>query len=161
VIVFCAKAFATCGFLSYLPSRLFPRPDGALTGAGLVGTLAGAATLPLLPVKASQQLYLLIGFFFLSVLACDIAEKALGKKDDPRLVLDEWIGYWITMCFHPITWFSVILGFIVFRIFDVLKPLWIRRAANLPGGWGVVVDDVLAGVVANLVVQLVGYIYRF
>ncbi|WP_246029379.1 phosphatidylglycerophosphatase A family protein [Pedobacter nototheniae] len=81
--------------------------------------------------------------------------EAIWGKDHGRVVIDEIAGMCITLLWVPIKWEYIILGLILFRFFDILKPLFIRRLEALPGGWGVMADDVLAGVYANLVLQLV------
>jgi phosphatidylglycerophosphatase A len=80
-------------------------------------------------------------------------------KDSSRVVIDEAAGMCITLLFIPeATTITVILAFVLFRFFDILKPLYIRRAEALPGGWGVMMDDVLAGIYSNLVLQGIIYI---
>jgi phosphatidylglycerophosphatase A len=102
----------------------------------------------------------LIGFFFLSVWIAENAETFFGKKDDPRIVIDEVIGFLITMLWIPKTTRFIIIGFFLFRFFDILKPFPIRRLERrLKGGFGVVLDDVMAGVYANIVHHLLGRIY--
>jgi phosphatidylglycerophosphatase A len=102
----------------------------------------------------------LIGFFFLSVWIAENAETFFGKKDDPRIVIDEVIGFLITMLWIPKTTRFIIIGFFLFRFFDILKPFPIRRLERrLKGGFGVVLDDVMAGVYANIVLHLLGRIY--
>jgi len=98
----------------------------------------------------------LIGFFFLSVWLSENAEIFFGKKDDPRIVIDEVIGFLITMLWVPKTIRFIIIGFFLFRFFDILKPFPIRRLEKrLKGGFGVVLDDVAAGVYANIVLRLI------
>src|SRR4030043_1332391 len=97
----------------------------------------------------------LIGFFFLSVWISENAERLFGKKDDQRIVIDEVIGFLITMLWVPKTICFTIIGFFLFRFFDILKPFPIRRLEKrLKGGFGVVLDDVMAGVYANIVLHL-------
>ena len=97
----------------------------------------------------------LIGFFFLSVWISENAEIFFGKKDDQRIVIDEMMGFLITMLWVPKTILFVIVGFFLFRFFDILKPFPIRRLEKrLKGGFGVVLDDVMAGVYANIILQL-------
>ena len=98
----------------------------------------------------------LIGFFFLSVWVSENAERLFGKKDDQRIVIDEIIGFLITMLWVPKTIRFIIIGFFLFRFFDILKPFPIRRLEKrLKGGFGVVLDDVAAGVYANIVLRLI------
>jgi phosphatidylglycerophosphatase A len=103
----------------------------------------------------------LIGFFFLSVWISENAERLFGKKDDPRIVIDEIMGFLITMLWVPKTLPFVIMGFFLFRFFDILKPFPIRRLEKrLRGGFGVVLDDVAAGVYANIVLQFICLVAR-
>jgi phosphatidylglycerophosphatase A len=98
----------------------------------------------------------LVGFFFLSVWVSGNAERLFGKEDDQRIVIDEVIGFLITMLWVPKTIRFIIIGFVLFRFFDILKPFPIRRLEKrLKGGFGVVLDDVAAGVYANIVLRLI------
>jgi phosphatidylglycerophosphatase A len=97
----------------------------------------------------------LIGFFFLAVWVSEKTEAVFGKKDDQRIVIDEMMGFFITMLWVPKTPLFILVGFILFRFFDILKPFPIRRLEKrLKGGWGVVLDDVMAGVYANILLHL-------
>ena len=75
-------------------------------------------------------------------------------KDNNRVVIDEISGMCITLLFVPVSLKYIISGFILFRFFDIVKPLFIRKMESLPGGWGVMADDVLAGVYANIILQI-------
>jgi len=102
----------------------------------------------------------LIGFFFLSVWISEKAEIFFVKKDDQRIVIDEIVGFLITMLWIPKTTRFIIIGFILFRFFDILKPFPIRRLEKgLKGGYGVVLDDVVAGVYANIILQIISYYF--
>ncbi len=74
--------------------------------------------------------------------------------DDPRIVIDEVAGVWLACAGLPRTALPMILGFVLFRVFDVWKGPWGRTAARLPGGFGIVADDLAAGVIANLGARL-------
>ena len=98
----------------------------------------------------------LIGFFFLSVWISENAEMFFGKQDDPRIVIDEMIGFLITMLWFPKATLFIIVGFFLFRFFDILKPFPIRHLERkFGGGFGVVLDDVMAGVYANIILRLI------
>ena len=74
---------------------------------------------------------------------------------DPKFVVcDEFIGMWAALLWVPKEWAFLLGAFLLFRLFDITKPLFIRRLERLPGGLGVVADDVMAGIFANLVLQL-------
>jgi phosphatidylglycerophosphatase A len=98
----------------------------------------------------------LVGFFFVSVWVSENGERLFRKKDDQRIVIDEIIGFLITMLWVPKTVRFVVTGFFLFRFFDILKPFPIRRFEKVfKGGFGVVLDDVVAGVYANIVLRLI------
>lgn len=90
------------------------------------------------------------------VFVSDQLEPEWGK-DPSKIVNDEAIGMWIAIFFLPVNIYYLIAGFVLFRIFDIWKPLGIRKLEALPGGWGVMMDDVLAGIYANLILQ--AYVY--
>ena len=97
---------------------------------------------------------MLAGVYF-----CEAADRVLGEKDSGKIVIDEVAGYLVTMAFLPVTVYTVAAGFFLFRFFDVLKPQpakWVED--NLPGGAGVLFDDVVAGIYANICLQL---LYHF
>lgn len=75
------------------------------------------------------------------------------EHDDQRIVIDEVVGVWATLIFIPISWKTIILSFILFRIYDIWKPLGIRRFDNLKSDISVIVDDLLAGVYANITLR--------
>ncbi len=85
-------------------------------------------------------------------------EKYWGK-DSYRVVIDEVAGMWLTMLFIPPTWYYLLTGLVLFRFFDIVKPLYIRKMEDLPGGTGVMMDDMLAGVYANILMHLVILIF--
>lgn len=74
--------------------------------------------------------------------------KASGKGDPGEVVLDEWAGCWLALMFGPADWRWVLLQFILFRIFDISKPLGVKSLEKLPAPWGVLADDLLAGLYA-------------
>ena len=76
-------------------------------------------------------------------------------EDSYRVVIDEVAGMCITLLFIPVKWPYMLTGLVLFRFFDIVKPLYIRKMELLDGGWGVMMDDVLAGVYANLILQVI------
>lgn len=77
--------------------------------------------------------------------------------DPDRVVIDEVAGMCVSLLFLPVKIKFIIAGFILFRFFDILKPLGIKKMEKLPGGWGIMFDDVLAGIYTNLILQMVFY----
>jgi phosphatidylglycerophosphatase A len=76
-------------------------------------------------------------------------------EDSPKIVVDEVAGMCLTLLFIPVRWPYVICGLILFRFFDIAKPLYIRKMESFPGGWGVMMDDVLAGIYSNIILQVI------
>jgi phosphatidylglycerophosphatase A len=134
---------------------------------GTVGTLAGCLILLFLKTalpeqfaggraQASWQLLLAIGFLLLGIKSSREMEKEWGP-DPQKVVADEIAGLWIAMIAVPVSLKNLAIAFVLFRIFDIWKPLGIRRMERLPGGWGVMMDDVLAGIYSCLLLH--GWLY--
>jgi len=79
----------------------------------------------------------------------------IWEHDSQKIVIDEVVGVWIAMLFIPSSWLNYLLAFVLFRFFDIAKPLFIRKIDNLKSSWSIMLDDVVAGVYANLVLQLI------
>ena len=91
-----------------------------------------------------------------SIFICQIYEKNTESHDSKEIVIDEVVGFLITMTWLPVTWQSAVFGFVVFRFLDILKPPPIRQLdQKVQGGVGVVIDDVAAGILANILLQIV------
>ena len=127
---------------------------------GTFGSLIGlplAFLLSRLNLLLSASFILLFVFFAIAVASA--AEKILSKKDPAKIVIDEIAGLMVTFAGLPFNLGTAIAGFIIFRAFDILKPFPIRALERkVPGGGGVVLDDVLAGIYANLILRLAFYI---
>jgi len=76
-------------------------------------------------------------------------------KDSSKIVIDEVAGMSASLLFVPVRWKYVITAFILFRFFDIVKPLYIRGLEKFPRGWGVMADDLLAGLYTNIIMQIV------
>jgi phosphatidylglycerophosphatase A len=135
-------------------------------GTGLLpiapGTWGTLVTIPiywiLMELGISLPIYLLICLlmFLAGIGLCARTTADAGVHDHGAIVWDEMVGYLLTMTLLPFTWTWIIAGFFVFRIFDVLKPWpinWVDR--NIHGGFGIMLDDVLAGLASCLVLHLV------
>lgn len=95
---------------------------------------------------------MILAFFFIGVKSANEMEKEWGH-DAQRIVIDEMVGVWIPLILMPINWLTLLLAFVLFRFFDIAKPLGIRNMERFKGGWGVMMDDVLAGVYAWVVLK--------
>jgi phosphatidylglycerophosphatase A len=125
---------------------------------GTAGTLVGILIcLPLIPLPWILRLLLVLALLALSFYVSDQAEKIYKRKDDQRIVIDEIIGFQITMLPVEINVLSICAGFVLFRIFDIWKPFPVRNMQGFPGGWGIVADDVAAGIYAGMVLWLLTY----
>jgi len=90
----------------------------------------------------------------LAIWAADRAERAADVKDPRWIVIDETVGMMVALAFVRGPWIIWPVGFVLFRFFDVVKPYPARRAERFPGGVGIVLDDLLAGLYTNLVLQI-------
>lgn len=135
---------------------------------GTVGSAVGAALVALLwwqvPARAEQALILaaaIVAVFFLGVWAATEAEKHFERTDPGTVVIDEVAGQFATLLLAPhYNWKWLLGGFLLFRIFDIIKPFPARRAERLPGGWGIMTDDVIAGLYGLVVMQGLGLILK-
>ena len=130
---------------------------GYIKGGGTIAAIVTCAIIWLLwYAVVSPWMFLLagIGITLLGVFVGNKVEPYWGK-DSYRVVIDEVAGMWITMLFIPPNFWLLIIGLVLFRFFDILKPLYIRKMEAIPGGWGVMMDDVLAGVYSNMILQLI------
>jgi phosphatidylglycerophosphatase A len=133
-----------------------------LGGAGRSPIIPGTAgTLAALPLAVAAGLWLptwgyvlvTLAVAGLGVWAAEVAAPLLGARDPGPIVVDEAAGLLVTLCGVPITWASVAGAFILFRIMDVVKPAPAGRVESLPGGWGIMADDLIAGVYASLALR--------
>ena len=142
-IVQCAATFFFVGRISKAP--------------GTWGTLA-AIPLWYFLAQLSPLIYMSVVFIllFLGILVCQLYEKNKGTHDSKEIVIDEVVGFLITMTWLPLTWQSLVVGFILFRFFDIVKPPPIRQLdQKVKGGVGVMIDDVAAGIVSNVILQII------
>ena len=130
---------------------------GYVKGGGTVAAVVCCALLYLARpggalLDLGPALLLTAGLLALGTLAAQRVEPLWGK-DSYRVVIDEVAGMWVGMLLVPITGPRLLAGLVLFRFFDIVKPLFIRRMEQLPGGVGVMMDDVLAGVYTNVLLQ--------
>lgn len=129
------------------------------------GTLAAIVTCPL--IWAIWQLNiswaLPVATVLVTLLGIYVGNKVEPEwgKDSYRVVIDEVAGMMVTMLFVPANLYLLAIGLVLFRLFDIVKPLYIRRMEALPAGTGVMMDDVLAGVYGNIVLQVVVVLFKF
>lgn len=128
-------------------------PIGYVKGGGsIAAALAAVCWHQWMSTAISIQIISVLIVFFLGVWVSNQLEKHWGK-DSSKIVIDEVLGMMVSLLCLPITFSVVLTGFILFRFFDITKVLGIRKAEQLPGGWGVMTDDLWSGVYANLLLQ--------
>jgi phosphatidylglycerophosphatase A len=146
-----ASVFLATG-LSVGNSPFAPGTFGSLLGIpicfglaelGVAGSLAGIAAFVLLAVRLAGR-----------------AEQLIGKKDASAIVIDEVAGMLVTLAGLPLTPLNLTAGFALFRVLDVIKPFPARQIdRNMAGGWGVVLDDVVAGVYTNIFLRVIALFF--
>lgn len=156
--------------LNIVPASVWRNPIHFMAfgfGSGAMPVAPGTfGTLMAIPLYLLMQHFSLFWYLFILIIAiligfkiCDIAERDVGVEDHPGIVWDEIVGYGMTMIAAPHGWQWIILGFILFRFFDIWKPQPIRWFNNnVHGGIGVVVDDLLAAIPAWIVLHLIALI---
>lgn len=149
-------------FLLQNPSALLAFGFGSGLAPVMPGTVGTIAAIPfyLLLSQLSFWMYLLavmlasLGGIYL----CDVTAKKMGVHDHGGIVWDEFVGLWITLIAAPPGWPWIVVGFVLFRFFDIVKPWPISVAdRSVKGGWGIMLDDILAGLVAAMVLQVTAY----
>ncbi len=137
----------------------FPYAPGTVGSAIGVGLVAAFDTIPFARAWRAGLLALTAGALFgVGVWAGGLSEKFFGCEDPGYVVIDEVVGQMLTFLLRPhASWKLLLVGFGLFRLFDILKPFPARRAERLTAGWGIMVDDVVAGVYALVVVTLLGH----
>jgi len=92
---------------------------------------------------------------FISIIFSHYSIKIFNSDDPPKVVIDEVAGFFVALLFIPFSILNLFSAFVLFRLFDIWKPLFIKEFEKLPGGLGITLDDVAAGVVANLCLQII------
>ena len=127
-------------------------PKAPGTWGALLGLLLFAA---LKDFPWFVQLFLVLGLSLCGSYGSQVVAKAQGQKDPQEVVIDEIAGQMLTLVGHPFKVWNIVLGFLLFRTFDILKPPPVRQAERLPQGLGIMADDLVAGLLANLCLWLI------
>ena len=141
-----AIGFATVGPFGFVP-----------IAPGTAGSVAGLALF--WAVRSTQSTWLEVAVFLFvtvaGVVAASAAETTYRRRDPGLVVIDEVAGMMVTLLAVPVGFTGAMIGFFAFRMFDIFKPFPARQAERLPGGWGVMADDLVAGVYAQVLLRLV------
>ena len=122
---------------------------------GTFGSAAGLLVWWLLPASPVVQGVAIVAIFAAGSWGGSVAERHFGRTDPGQVVIDEVMGMLITLFLNPVGWMGALAGFLLFRVFDVIKPYPADRLEALHGGVGVMADDAMAAVYANLVLRAV------
>lgn len=152
------KILATGLFISYLPPLIFKFKKN--TGAGFLGTLWGIPLVLLFPTDYMLYFIAMLAFWALAVFVCQKVRLQGNRHDDPKIVIDEIAGYVTAMAFIPHSCGYLVASFVLFRTFDTLKPWFVKTFDRIENAFGVVFDDVAAGLMANIVLQLFIIFYK-
>jgi len=144
IVQFMSKIIATVFFIGYIPFA-----------PGTFGSLAGLAFIWTFKPNAFWQVIILVSGFIIGALSSSMAEKDFKEKDNKRIVIDEFVGYIASVMFLPFTAGYLAAAFFLSRFLDILKPLPIRNVERMfSGGIGVMIDDLLAGIFTNIILQV-------
>lgn len=138
-----SKIIATVFFIGYFPVA--------------PGTMASAFVITFLLIFKPDNMILLailIVALFVGIVSSEILAKHYKVKDPNWIVIDEFVGCLTAVIFLPIDWKILLAGFVIFRFFDIIKPPPIRQAERIGGGLGIMIDDLLAGIISNLLIRI-------
>lgn len=139
-----SKVIASVFYIGYIPFA-----------PGTFGSLAAFVFVLIIKPDSFWLVTIIIICFIAGVISSHIAEKELGQKDSSKIVIDEFAGYLVSIAFLPLTFNYLISAFFLFRFFDILKPIPIRNIErHFHGGLGVMLDDIAAGIFANIILQV-------
>lgn len=154
---FIVKALCTCGPIGYLGKA--PGTNGTLVGLAIY-------TILFFPQHLVGEILIVVLTVGAAIILCGEGEKRLQKRDPGEIILDEVVA--VPICFLGLktqmidsgfVWLYMIAGFVLFRLFDIVKPLGIRRLQKYPGGLGVVLDDIAAAIAVNVTLRLFAYAF--
>ena len=136
---------ATCGYVGYVP-----------VASGTFGSAAGLVVFAAVRLSESVavELAVIVLLFVIGIWSSSVAERHLGGVDPGPVVIDEVAGMLITLALLPVNVYGAIVGFLIFRLLDVIKPWPADRLERLHGGLGVMADDAMAAVYANLALRI-------
>ncbi len=137
-----ALPIATVCGLGYIP-----------VASGTFGSAAGLVLWWLLSASPWSQALAIVGLFVVGTWSSGEAERHFDRTDPSQVVIDEVLGMWITLFLNPVSWPGAVVAFLLFRIADIIKPYPADRLERLHGGVGVMADDAMAAVYANLALR--------
>ena len=148
ILLFTADWYSTCFRIGYFP--LAP---------GTLGSLIAFIAWILLPETSIISLIIAISIIFIiGVFSTGFIEKSYKIQDPSYIIIDEWVGMWIALLFVPNETIWLVLSFVLFRLFDILKIYPVNKMEKLNGGMGIMLDDVVAGLYAGSITSIIAVI---
>ena len=148
ILLFTADWYSTCFRIGYFP--LAP---------GTLGSLIAFIAWILLPETSIISLIIAISIIFIiGVYSTGFIEKSYKIQDPSYIIIDEWVGMWIALLFVPNETIWLVLSFVLFRLFDILKIYPVNKMEKLNGGMGIMLDDVVAGLYAGTITSIIAII---
>ena len=138
-IAWCISTLCGLGFFSSMP--------------GTLGSVAAFLFFVVIPVPW----YLILATAILGVSVSQLYSKRIGVEDPKEVIIDEVVGVWIAMYGMPSAFFLPAL--FLFRVVDILKPFPVNASEKLPGGWGIMADDIVGGILVNLLLTFIRWLY--
>jgi phosphatidylglycerophosphatase A len=138
-----ALAMASVAGIGYVP-----------IAPGTFGSAAGLLLWSILPASTVMSALVIVLLFVVGSWSGTIAERHFGRTDPGQVVIDEVMGMLATLFLNPVGWSGALAGFLLFRISDIVKPFPAGRLERLPGGLGVMADDFMAAVYANIALRI-------
>ncbi len=140
-----ARFVSTAGHVGFLP-----------VAPGTWGSAVGL--LILLPLRwhgsAMAEAATMLALLAVGIWSAGVTGREMGDEDPGPVVIDEVVGMLITLLWIPVNVTGAVLGFLLFRVFDIIKPFPARQCERLPGGWGVMLDDVMAGIYGQIAMRI-------
>lgn len=140
-----ARFVSTAGYVGFLP-----------VAPGTWGSAVGL--LILLPLRwhgsAMAEAATMLALLAVGIWSAGVTGREMGDEDPGPVVIDEVVGMLITLLWIPVNVTGAVLGFLLFRVFDIIKPFPARQCERLPGGWGVMLDDVMAGIYGQIAMRI-------
>jgi len=159
IIHWVRKIGASCFFIGYFPFA-----------SGTVGSFATIVALWIMkdhfsfmtgPENALQYWWAIVTLTAISFFLCDRGRETFGSDDPKQTVFDEVVGQFITFFMIPLNIRTLVLGFVLFRFYDIVKPFPVYKLEELEGGIGVTMDDVAAGILANVTLMAIIWAYQW
>ncbi len=158
LVLWTRKVFGSALFLGYVP--LMPGTVGALAVVVLLWFFKDSVGLYFTPAKVLTFWMIYLACLAIAVFLSNNAKETFGANDPKQIVIDECVGQLITFFLVPLTWRALLLGFVLFRFFDIVKPYPVHKFEEIEDGVGIVMDDVVSGVLANVSLLFILWAYH-